>query len=279
MERRRLIVVLVAAISTICLFQAPASARQSPSPICRIQSLSSVPGHGESAIGSGIADIVEVECQPVYAGQNVTIHATGLFEHCRHELSWAQPPTLPKPPKTGPSFKVTLNAEGKATAVVWGGPFCAAGESVITADLEVAPFPAVSTAFTVLPRKPTAPGLKVLTPGGAASELESIEGMKAAALIDVVFPPAFAGRPVAINANLLSMPCALPHVPIWVGPLGLLLAEGSEVTKVRLDHEGSSIVALLLGGGVCGIGTNLIEASLEEAPYTTFAIEFTDGPA
>ena len=46
---------------------------------------------------------------------------------------------------------------------------------------------------------------------------------------------------------------------------------------MRLDDDGNAF-ALLLGGGSCASGASLIEASLENAPYTTYTATFTIEP-
>ena len=144
---------------------------------------------------------------------------------------------------------------------------------MITAELEAPPYLVLTTPFVIAPPKPTTPGLTVLTLGGKPSE-----GANTAAIIDVEFAPEFADEEVSISANLHALPCALPPLPTWLGPLGLLLAEGGEVTKVLLDHESSAFVVLLLGRESCSTRTNVIQASLEQAPYTTFVTEFANGP-
>ena len=93
-----------------------------------------------SAASSSIADIIEIECEEVYAEQHVRISANELYSRCDQictggRLTGTNGPGF----TTGPSFSVELDNDGNATAIVIGGPSCAAGESLIAAHLEVAP--------------------------------------------------------------------------------------------------------------------------------------------
>ena len=44
-----------------------------------------------------------------------------------------------------------------------------------------------------------------------------------------------------------------------------------------LDNDGNAF-AVLIGNASCAAGTSLIEASLENAPYTTYTTDFTIEP-
>ncbi len=103
---------------------------------------------GEFANASSVADIIEVECEEVYAEKTVEISANELYSRCDQKLYWRTPYGHTEVPfTTGPNFKVTLDNDGNATAIVIGGPSCAAGESLIAAHLEVAPFTTTTTAL------------------------------------------------------------------------------------------------------------------------------------
>ncbi len=51
----------------------------------------------------------------------------------------------------------------------------------------------------------------------------------------------------------------------------------SEDETLKLDNDGNAFM-ILIGNASCASGTSLIEASLEEAPYTTYTGEFTIEP-
>src|SRR2546430_13682114 len=59
--------------------------------------------------------------------QTVTISARQLYTACQQKLSWSAP--FPLNFVEGPTFTVTLDNDGNATAALWGGPSCAAGRS------------------------------------------------------------------------------------------------------------------------------------------------------
>ena len=242
-------------------------------PVCVVHSLPSFMDQGEFETASSVADVVEVECLPVYAEHMVKFSATELYDSCNRELSWSEP--VPYAPLPGPNFKVKLDNDGNATAVLWGGPSCAAGEStLISAHLEEAPYTTVTTPFKVLAPAPTPAGVRA----EPASEVESEENSSVATIVEVEFPPVFAGRYVNIKALGLFSRCLMEPKIVWVGPDEILAAtEAEELTRVKLDNDGNAFV-VLLGGGSCAPGTSLIEASLEEAPYTTYTTTFKVEP-
>jgi hypothetical protein len=51
----------------------------------------------------------------------------------------------------------------------------------------------------------------------------------------------------------------------------------TESETVHLDNDGNAF-AVLVGNASCAAGTSLIEASLENAPYTTHTTNFTIEP-
>jgi len=62
---------------------------------------------------------------------------------------------------------------------------------------------------------------------------------------------------------------------VWILPDGVVGAtETGELSGLKLDDDGNAFV-VLLGGPSCAPGTALIEASLENAPYTTYKTTFT----
>ena len=222
---------------------------------------------GEFGTSSSVADIVSVECEEVYAEKEVTISANELYSRCDKLLYWSEAAPF-DPTGSQPSFTVKLDNDGNGGAVLWGGPSCAAGESLVAAHLDVAPFTTVTTSFTVLPPRPTEPGV---TAEPAAGAVESEENSSAAAIIQVEAPPVFAEEPVNINAAQLQSRCHIGNLK-WIGPEAEQVGEGENVS-VNLDNDGNAFV-VALGGESCAAGSSLIEASLENAPYTTWTTEF-----
>jgi hypothetical protein len=239
---------------------------------------------GEFGSASSIADIVEVECEPVFAEQTVTISANELFSRCDKKLYWRTPhiereavaQSIPTGLKSGPNFTVELDNAGNATAVVIGGPSCAAGESLIAAHLDAPPFTTVTTGFTVLPPKPTEPGVFV-TP---ATKVEGETYSDVATIIQVEFPPVFAEEPVNVQSQELFSRCHLePKIEaLFIDENGLPGVEpGIGEGTLFLDNDGNAFV-VVIGNSSCAAGTSLVEASLEKAPYTTYTTQFTIEP-
>jgi uncharacterized repeat protein (TIGR01451 family) len=235
---------------------------------CVVNSLPSFVDQGEFGNASSIADVVEVECDPVYAEHTIRFSSDELYSRCQHHLSWSLP--YPYDPQSGSSFPVTLDNDGNATAVIWGGPGCAAGESLISAHMEQAPYLTVTAPFVVKPPKPTAPGVYALP----KEEVENEETSSVATVIEVEFPAVYAEADVNINAAQLYARCHIPPKLVWTGPGGEKLAGGSELDGVKLDNDGNAFVVVLAGGS-CASGVSEIEASLESAPYTTVTTTFT----
>ena len=223
---------------------------------------------GEFGEASSVATFIGVECEPVYAEKSVTLSATELYERCAEQLQWGFPAVK------GSSFTVKLDNDGNGGTIVFGGPSCAAGESLVTAELDTPPYTTVTTAFTVLPPEPTTAPLKAEPPTSIASEETSEVGT----VVEVEFPPVYAEQLVNINARELFNRCqGLPKL-VWIGPDAKVLAEDTpEVSKVKLDNDGNAFV-VLLGVNSCAAGPSLIEASLENAPYTTYTTIFTVVP-
>jgi hypothetical protein len=238
---------------------------------------SSFMDQGEFGSSSSVADVVEVECEEVFAEHHVIISANELYSRCDKRLYWKGPYGYPWSSSQS-NYEVTLDNDGNATVAVMGGPSCAAGESLIAAHLTEAPFTTVTTGFTVLPPRPTVPGVYV-TP---SREVEGENYSDVATIVQVEFPPVFAEEPVNINASQLEARCHLDPKLVWYvmsenGPreIGEKVEEVSD--KIFLDNDGNAF-AVLIGGGSCASGTSLIEASLEHAPYTTYTADFTIEP-
>jgi hypothetical protein len=152
--------------------------------------------------------------------------------------------------------------------------------------LEAAPFTTSTTNFTILPPAPSQPGVTA----SPSSEVEDSVFSSVATIVEVEFPTVYAERKVNISAEQLFARCMVPPSLVWVGADGDVLGGGipdggeedaiagaTESVEVQLDNDGNAFVAIL-GGGSCASGSSLIEASLTEAPYTTYTTEFTIEP-
>src|SRR5581483_2985354 len=237
-------------------------------PLCVIHSNHSQVESGLSPLQeSSIADIIIVECRPVYSQQTVTIDATQLFYQCHRKLLWFAPSLTAA--GAGPQFTVTLDNDGNATAVVFGGSSCAAATAVIFASLNAPPFPTASTTFTILPPQNTKPGV-IASP---RREVEDAVFSSVATVIQVEFPSTQAERFVTIRSNGLFARCA-PSSLFWFGPEGIPLGTGISSVTVQLDNNGNAFV-LVIGALSCASGSSTITADLHTVPYTTFSTTFT----
>jgi hypothetical protein len=123
----------------------------------------------------------------------------------------------------------------------------------------------------VLPPNDTAPGVTALPSNQVEDSIES----GVATIIQVEAPSVFAEQKVAISAEQLFSRCLAPPHLIWLGPEGKLLGANVEgVEGVKLDNNGNAFV-VVLGASSCASGPSEIEASLEQAPYTTWTNTFT----
>jgi hypothetical protein len=237
---------------------------------CVIHSLPSFVAQGEFGEASSVADIVEVECNPEYAGETVKLSDTELFSRCHEKLSWDSP-TTPGTFVEGKTTTVTLDDDGNATAAVWGGPGCASGETLMSAHLEHPPFPTVTTNFEVLSPKVTPTAVKA-TP---EAQVEDDTTSSVATIIQVEFPSVFAEQDVNISAEQLFARCGVDPRLTWIGPDENVLGTDVEgISKVKLDNDGNAFV-VVIGSSSCASGESEIEASLEGAPFTTLTSDFT----
>jgi len=254
---------------------------------------------GEFGTNSSIADVIKVECNPEFSEGFVTISAEELYSRCDGDLYWAAPYEFgeyeeeagaakgltkgkSKGKKNdvsdGSSFTVELDDDGNATAVVWGGPSCAAGSSLVSAHMDEAPYETVTTTFTVEPPKVT--GGVTLKEGLAnvaalpSSAIEDDFTSSVATIVNVEFPAAYAEQYININAAQLWERCLVPPYLTFVGPDGEYYGSGEEINGVQLDDDGNAFI-VLIGSASCAQGSSQIEASLERAPYYTVTTHFT----
>ena len=235
-------------------------------PTCVVHSLPSFVETGLGPTASSVADVVTVECHPVFAESTVTISADELFSRCAGHLSWIHTPGNGGT-ATGATVDVILDNDGEATVVAFGGPSCAAGTSLISAHLDVAPFTTANARYTILAPRNTPPGVKALP----ASVVEDSVNSSAATIVYAEFNPVFAEKTVMFRSNELEARCTGGIT--WVGPDEALLGTGPTVTTT-LDNNGNAW-AVALAGPSCAAGPSQIEASLTSVPFTSYRTTFT----
>jgi hypothetical protein len=235
--------------------------------------------------------VVEIECNPELSEAYVTISSEELYSRCDGDLYWADPYEFAEleeegelakglkkgkskskkkdAPTDGSNFTVELDDDGNATAVVWGGPSCAAGTSLVSAHLDEAPYETFTNTLTVEAPKVTAPGVTA-TPKAA---IEDDFTSSVATIVDVEFPSVYAEKYVNINAAQLYDRCLVPPYLTFIGPDGEYYGSGEEISGVQLDDDGNAFI-VLIGSASCASGKSMIEASLESRPYTTYTTEF-----
>jgi hypothetical protein len=268
------------ALASLLLLAGTASAHGTVAPqsgpgegTCTVTSLPSFVAQGEFQTSAMVADVIEVSCNPYAYSDGATVGLTAyqLYNRCHNNLKWLDPNDLGSPKwGYGPTFdEVHLDAAGNANIAVIGGPECMAGESLITLDEEESPYETFTTSFQVLPPAPTPEGLYILPE-------HQVEDANSSGVITIA-EAEFKGAPegyVRIGAKQLYNRC---HEDLHIiGQEGW--RTGPEyLGGIKLDNDGNGFV-ILKGTDSCAEGTSLIEADLEEAPFTTLTGEFTIEP-
>lgn len=250
----------------------PAALAQEPASPCLVHSLPSFVGQGEFKLKATAADVVEVECNPfVYGtGSRITVTASQLYSRCGDDLTWYAP--NPFRTESGRGIELTLDADGNATVALIAGPQCQAGESLISAHMDEAPYETVSTSFTVMPPNDTPEGVTALP----SSEVEDSGSSAVATIIEAEFPGA-AEEKVRLGSEELYRRCQVPPHLRWVEETREIVEETPELSggdSVQLDDNGNGF-AIAIGDSSCSPGSSLIEADLEEKPFTTLTTNFT----
>lgn len=270
---RKLIVVCLP-LFLLATWAMPAQAASGPKakphqpqvPLCVVHSNGPTVESGEGVNESSVADIIQVECRPIFSQNTVTIDGSQLFHQCQGRLVWVQPRISVSP---GPQFTVQLDNDGNAIAEVLGGPSCAPATARIFASLNAPPFPTASTTFTVLPPQNTKPGVTA-TP---RREVEDAVFSSVATVIQVEFPSSQAEKFVTIKSDEMAARCQNLLWDGFVGGIPATIVIGPEVT-VQLDNNGNAFV-VARGEPSCASGTSTITADLTTVPYTTFSTNFT----
>jgi hypothetical protein len=259
---------------------ATVSPAEGPAPTCIVHSLPAFTAQGEQATTGTVADIVEVECNPEIYGTKAPIRITAdqLYMRCERSLTWYVPnaPLAPNSDafvkSTGNGVTLELDPDGNATVALRAGPNCMAGESLITAHMQRYPYESFTTSFSVLPPQPTPLGVRTMP----ASQVVDAYSSAFATIIQAEFP-GISEQNVRIGSEELYHRCHLaPHLR-WIGIDGSETTGVSEVTGVPIDNAGNAFV-IVVGDASCAPGGSLIEADLEESPFTTLKTTFDDEP-
>src|SRR5664280_954529 len=277
MDRRKLCVGMMVVASSMLLMAGTASAHGSAKAqgtegsTCAIHSLPSFVAQGEFSLQATAADVIEVECNPFLygTGSKVTVIASQLYSRCNGDIKWYIP--NPYATSTGRSVELTLDADGNATVALIAGPKCQAGESLVSVHQDEGEFNSYTTSFTVLPPNDTPMGVTALP----SHQVEDAESSAVATIVEAEFPGA-AERYVRIGSEELYRRCGVGPKVRWITESGQEYDAVGEVNDgaVQLDNNGNGFV-LAIGDSSCSPGTSLIEADLEEKPFTTVTTNFT----
>jgi hypothetical protein len=221
---------------------------------------------GLSPQASSVAFIITVECVPTFSEQAVEIHTPQLSNACQGQLMWYSATTTATS-GNGDTFYVRLDDDGNATAIVLGGPSCAASSDLIEADLTVAPYTTATTQVRIALPVSTQPGVRAFP----ASQVEDATTSSVATVFYVEFPSVYAGHEVQISDAELYDRCAGNIA--WIFPNSTSLKYGKSVTTT-LDDNGNAFVVALAGPS-CASGSTLVQADLTGPPYTTVTTKFT----
>ena len=245
-----------------------ASAQVTEGSTCAVHSLPSFVAQGEFSQQATAADVIEVECNPFLygTGSKVTVIASQLYSRCNSDITWYVP--NPYSRTSGRSVELTLDADGNATVALIAGPKCQAGESLVSVHQDEGEFNSYTTSFTVLPPNDTPMGVTALP----SHQVEDAESSAVATIIQVEFPGA-AESWVRVGSEELYRRCGVGPKLAWITESGAPI-DGAEITHtLQLDNNGNGFV-IAIGDSSCSPGSSLIEADLEEKPFTTLTNTF-----
>jgi hypothetical protein len=233
---------------------------------CTVKSLPSFMAQGEFGNAATVGDVIEVSCDPYTysAGAEVTVTASQLFSRC-HEVTWYKPNENGEDEITsGRSVNLKLDVNGNSNVGLIAGPHCMVGESLITVDENSSPYETYTTSFQVLPTANTPQGLTI-TP---ETQVEDQESSGVVTIASAEFTKASEGH-VRLGAKQLFSRCQNgDHLEIVKMDRTVVEEAPELLNAIELDNNSNGF-ALLMGTDSCSDGKSLIEADLEESPFTT----------
>jgi hypothetical protein len=272
MERRNLCAGLIVLASSLLLLVGTASAttkaQVEATGTCSVKSLPSFTAQGEFGTTATVADVIEVGCDPAEygTGSEVEVVASQLYSRCNQDISWYIP--NPYAVEYGKGVKLKVDADGNATVALVAGPSCQAGNSLVAVHEENQPYESVTTSYSVEPPNTTPEGVTALP----ATQIEDAESSAVATIIEAEFPGKAEARYRIGSTELYSRCKAGPHVH-WITEERQDNSDTNEVTWQQLDNDGNGFV-VAIGDSSCYPGSSLIEADLEEKPFTTLETTF-----
>ncbi len=256
--------------SIVLLGIAPSRGRAEVTPSCTMRTLPSFVAQGVGAAAGSVADVIEISCEN-YAHKELRVESSQLYARCHNQLRWLPVyETTPGPSSMG--VTATTDANGNAAVVAFGGPECAAGESLVSVSMEEPPFETITASFNVLAAAATTPGITAMPSTAVGYERNS----HLATIAEAEVQTRALGGHVQISSAELSARCS--GGLDWLGPDGVLLASGVDsLSNVALDRFGNAFV-VILDTKACVSGESILEADLEQSPFTTYTTTFTIAP-
>jgi len=217
---------------------------------------------------SEVYAVVEVETSPSLAGDAVSISSTQLANACGGAVLFG---SLQAGAIYGAdSVQVVLDDDGNAT-VSLSGIDCAPGNSVIEADLVVAPYyTATSTVDAVAPAPTTAGVTGYPDPEVETGNSPSSGNSDVYSVFYVETDPVYAEQTVEISSPQLFNRCGGAIAPVWVSNQGSFATFTATAT---LDDDGNAVFAF--SGSSCAAGDSTVTADVEASGGTTYTATYT----
>jgi hypothetical protein len=230
---------------------------------------------------SEIHAVVQVEANPNFAGDLVTVSSSQLNASCKS----ASYEAVSTPPSTT-DISVPLDNNGNAAVLVVGID-CAPGNDVFEADLSVAPFLTTLAILRVYPPFVLVPGVYPNPSTSGSVKTGQVETgdnpPNESSIINVFYvatDPVYAEQPVEIDSSQLDARCTTG----WLWSPGNQSAPGSnpasgvgpnpgpEATAI-LDDDGNAV--FVFAGTSCAAGSSLVVADVEAGTHPTYTNTFT----
>ena len=248
---------------------------------------------------SEVFAVVQVETQPAFADDQVTISSQQLQNTCTGSFPGGFPPRVVfanAQAQGSGSVTVALDNEGNATVTV-AGLECAPGQDLVEADLAVAPFYTATTIVTVNPPTVTTPGVfGEPQTSGVAEEVETGDTTASgdsdiSAVFFVEENPVYAEQTVEIGSTQLQDRCqggwewfpsnfGVPKAPGTIGFNGPVSNTGGPpgnptdtTPSAVLDDDGNA--AFVFYGISCAAGPSTVVADVRAGTHDTFTTTFT----
>jgi hypothetical protein len=206
--------------------------------------------------------VCQVEANPSFAGESVTLSSTQLASHCTGPTRGWETFTG----GSGPSLTLVLDNDGNVTANFVSFN-CAPGSALIDASLDAPPFSTALTKLVIEPPQVTPPGVHAFpnpevevgdnptaaTPNNRESEAEFI--------FYVETSPVYAEQTASITSDQLTERCGLGFTYFPASGGGAFFPPGTgTVITGPIDNDGNSVFSFL--GASCAAGKSTVIAEI-----------------